>query len=384
MLLGFVNDLTSDKTLDAQLLAVSDSGLIINSGVHPSITIDNLLHFLSDKKITPADYVAGAIYSKFEDSRLLTDIVMDGGIMYESLSDPNQGNTPATSTDDWLVTNIESLRIKVFLNTVLDRVKSDINLLRRQLDSQYLYNLIEQNRDITPSTPSGDYVGYSIEAKGSDYTGFTINQVALQATTATQQNLYVINQGQLIETIVLNPNAEGRLVFENIDRTYSGKGMFIFAIDSQDVLKDGGWLDPLKYDGFVPRTVSGTGDTPEDAIYSFGTGGNGLSLNITAHFEPSVYVEKNLKNFGKFIRSCFELQALTMFRTNANNRSNLQERTQMNEDQLKIEVMSLEHNTSASRYEAARKEAVSMLDKTDDREIENNDEDSITISLTSH
>ena len=67
MLLGIVDDLTSNATLDDQLTAVSDSGLSINEGVHPSITIDNLLHFLPNKSKTPAAYVAGTTYGKFED-----------------------------------------------------------------------------------------------------------------------------------------------------------------------------------------------------------------------------------------------------------------------------------------------------------------------------
>ena len=57
MLLGFVDDLTSENvTLDAQLLAVSDSGLSVNTGAHSSITIDNLLHFLPNITITFGAY----------------------------------------------------------------------------------------------------------------------------------------------------------------------------------------------------------------------------------------------------------------------------------------------------------------------------------------
>ena len=384
MLLGIVEDFTSDVTLDAQLLAVSDSGLSINEGVHPSITTDNLLHFLPIKSITPAAYVAGTTYTKYEDSRLLSDIATEAGIFYESLTVDNLNNTPSASPSNWLETNIESLRLKVFLHSVESRVATDLNLIRRLTDSQYLYNLIEQNDNVTAAIPSGDYIGYSFEAKGSDYTSFTINQIALQATTATPQSLYVINQGQIITTLTLNPNLEGRLEFEDIGYEFSGKGQWYFVIDSQNVLTRGDYVDPLKYDGFVVRMISGTGASPQAALYNFGSGGNGLSFNITSHFNPAVYLKNNLKNFGRFIRACFELQALTMYRANSNNRSNLQERTQMTEELLRIEVMSLEHNTSASRYQSARKEAIGMLSKSDDREIENNDNDSVTITLSPH
>ena len=58
---------------------------------------------------------------------------------------------------------------------------------------------------------------------------------------------------------------------------------------------DGGQIDPLKFDGFVAYTATGIGDAPEDALYSFGTGGNGLSFNISVYLEPSQYLTNNLK-----------------------------------------------------------------------------------------
>ncbi len=385
MLLRIVNDLTSDVALDDELLSPSDSGLSINEGVHPSITVDNLLRFLANKSITPAAYVAGTTYTKFKDSRLLSDIVTDGGIIYQSLTAANIGNTPATSPDEWLVTNLESLRLKIFINSAQNKAISDLNLIRRHVDNQYLYDLIEQNTDITPTLLSNDFAGWSIEPKGSDYTRITINQAALQATTATPQNLYVINQGVLVTTLTLNPNLEGRLEFEEINYSIpANKGMWIFAIDSQNVLTQGSYVDPLKYDGFVPRLVSGTGASPQAAIYSQSSGGNGISFNITVHFDPAVYLENNLKNFGKVLRACFELQALKMFRANSNNVKNGNQLNQMDETQLRDEVLVESGATSANKYKEARNEALGMLSKTDDREINNNDDNSLSITLNPH
>ncbi len=387
MLLGIVDDLTSNATLDDQLTAVSDSGLSINEGVHPSITIDNLLHFLPNKSKTPAAYVAGTTYGKFEDSRRFDDIVEDVGITYQSLVASNTGNTPASSPNEWLETNLDSLRLKVFINSAQNKAISDINLIRRHVDNQYLYNLVEQNRELTPVLLPENYAGWSIEPKGSDYTRITINQAALQATTVSAQNLYVINQGVLVTTLILNPNLEGRLAFEEINYDIpSDKGMWIFAIDSQNVLREGGYLDPLKFDGFVPRLVTGSGDTPQAAKYSPSTGGNGLSFNITVHFDPAVYLANNLKNFGKLLRAAFLLQTFKMYRANPNNRSNRQQRINMDEVQLREEVISRSElsDSSASQYDRAVTEAKTMLSKTFDREINNNADDSIEITLTPH
>lgn len=383
MLLGIAEDFTTTTTLDSQLLAVPDSGLYYNSGVHPSVNLDNLLHFLPNIDFTFTDYAAGITYGKYEDTRKRGDIVSSAGNIYQSLTTGNIGNTPASSPTDWLETDIDSLRLKRFIQTVEDRAKGDINLVRRQIDNQYLYNIVEQNDNITATLLPNDYAAWIFEPKGSDYTTITLNQIALQATTASSQSLYVINQGQLITTITLNPNLEGRLVFEETNYTFSGKGKWIFAIDSQNVLLDGGVVDPLKYDGFVCYTATGIGVAAKDAVYSNSTSGNGLSFNISVHLDPSVYLTNNLKNFGQYLQSCFELSTLNMYVSNANNRVNRTERIQMSEQLLLIETRELNHNTSAKRYEDNRKAAIKMLDKTFDREI-SSEEDDLSITISSY
>jgi len=374
MLLGIAEDLTSEVTLDTQLTAVPTSGLYYNSGVHKSVNVDNLLHFLPNITLTFADYVAGTTYGKYSDSRIRTDIVTSGGLIFESIAAANLGNTPASSPTKWQQTNIESLRLKAFIQSVEDKVISDVNLSRRQIDSQFLYNLVEQNRNLAATLLPNDFAAWVFEPKGSDYVEFEINQVALQATFAGTKNLYVINQGQLKQTIALNTNAQGRLEFEDVNFVFSGKGIWIFAIDSQNVLRDGGYIDPLKFDGFVAYTATGTGAAPETAIYDFQTGGNGLSFNITVHLSPAQYLTNNLKNFGQFFQAAFELEAFRMYLSNSNNRSNLQERVQMNTELLTIETRELNHDTSARRYEQAKKKTIRQLEKTFDREINNNDE----------
>lgn len=383
MLLGIAEQFTSTTDLDSQLTAVPTSGMYYNSGVHPSINVDNILHFLPNVDFTFADYVAGATYGKYSDTRIKTDIVTYNSLVYESLVTSNTGNTPDSSPTQWLETNIESLRLKAFIQSVEDRVLSDLNLIRRQVDSQYLYNLVEQNSQLTATTLPNDYAAWVFEPKGTDYVEFEINQMALQATTDTPQSLYVINQGQLVTTLTLNPNASGRLEFEDINYTFSGKGIWIFAIDSQDVLVDGGSIDPLKFDGFVAYTATGIGGTPEGATYSFGSNGNGLSFNVSVHLSPTQYVTNNLKNFGNLLQAGFELEAFKMFQMNAHNRSNRQERIQMTDQLLSIETRELNHNTSAKRYHDAKRKAISQIEKTFDRKLSEND-DELEISISSY
>ncbi|MDN5396993.1 MAG: hypothetical protein L0G05_10730, partial [Chryseobacterium sp.] len=56
MELGFVEDFTTDVVLDKELKLNSKTGIILNSGVHPSLTLDNLLQFLPIPEFKIEDY----------------------------------------------------------------------------------------------------------------------------------------------------------------------------------------------------------------------------------------------------------------------------------------------------------------------------------------
>lgn len=379
MILTIAEDFTNTVALDTELTSLPSGGMYLNSGVHPSITVTNLLEFLPNETITFGAFVGGTTYGKYTDSRKVTDIVTDGGIIYQSLTAANTGNTPASSPTNWLVTNIESLRIKSFVLRSQDNAKAKINLTQRLVDNQYLYNIVEVNEQPVATILPNDFAAWVFEPKGSDYVSFRINQMAFQATTDTPQNLYVINQGQLITTLTLNPNAEGRLVFEDINYVFSGKGKFIFAVDSQNVLTNGSAVDPLNFDGFVAYTASGIGTPAEDSIFSYGVSNNGLSFNISSFFDGSIYLDNNLDYFANYLQSAWELDVLNMFLHNSHNKSNKDQRIQLDKNLLAAETKELNAATVIRRFEKERKEAIKLLQKTYDREINDND---FKISIT--
>jgi hypothetical protein len=372
MILTIAQDFTDTVTLDSELTSLPDGGMYLNSGVHPSITVSNLLNYLPNVDFTFAAYAAGTTYGKYTDTRVSTDIVLDGGIIYQSLTAGNIGNTPASSPTNWLVTDIDSLRIKSFVLRSQDNAISKINLQRRLLDNQYLYNIVEVNENPETTLLPNDYAAWVFEPKGSDYTVFTINQMAFQALTATPQSLYVVNQGQLITTLTLNPNAAGRLEFEEINYTFSGKGKWFFVVDAQNVLTNGAVVDPLNFDGFVAYTAVGIGATAEDSEYTYGTGNNGLSFNISTHFDSSVYTNNNLVNFSEYLQSAWELDVLNMFLHNSNNRSNREQRMQLDKSMLIAETKELEAGSVIRKFEKNKKQAIKQLGKTLDRTINDN------------
>ena len=371
MILSIAEDYTRPSvTFDAELLAIPDSKMYLNYGVHPSITANNLLEFLPNKGFTFADYVAGTTYGKYAETLNRKDIVLSGGLVYQSLVTGNTGNDPASSPNQWLETNIESLRIKSFALNSQNNAISKLNLQRRLVDSQYLYNVADPEESATATLLPNDYSAWVFEPKGSDYVEFTINEIAFQATTATPQNMYVINQGVLIDTLTLNPNIDGRLVFEDIDYTFSGKGKWIFAVDSQVVLTNGAVIDPLKYKGFVVYTASAIGTTPEGADYSISTTNNGLGFNISVNLDSTIYLNKNLKYFGQYLQAMWEIDVLEMFLHNSNNRSDRAVREQLDIKLIQAEVKDDKSGGSIlSKFKSEKKKAYAKVKATFDNQL---------------
>lgn len=360
--LTFAADFTTSSPLDAGLTGQPDSNIYWNRGVHPTLTVSNLLALLPHEEITFTAYAAGTTYTKFETSRLASDVVSDGDDLYLSLQAGNIGNA-LTETAYWLPTNIDSIRIRSFLWTVEDNAVNALNLTRKLIENQYIYNVGK-----TTQTFGEDFIGWAFEPKGSDYVKIRINQISLQAKTTDPVNLFVINQGVLIDTIVLNPN-NGLLAFEDVNHTIYGKDRFLFVIAAQDVLSDNAYNDPLKYNGFVCYPVTGTGTVAKDAEYSFSSAGNGFGFNVTALLDSSAYVANNKIDLAKFRQSQFEYDFFRMGLGNSNAQSNKEVRIMINRMSAEIELFDLKANTVGRRYMHEKKIALDAISLTFDKFI---------------
>lgn len=380
MVLGISEDFSSDAVLDAELNEASSSGLNLNSGTHPSITVQNLLAFLPDFDITIAEWQDDKTYSKYLDSRKRSDLVKVGDVIYQSLQKDNLGKDPETETYFWLATNIESLTLKAFISRVQDKVYADLNLTKRLVNNQFIYEVGKYDY-----TLPNNFAAWIIEPKGSDYLSFTINQIALQANTTDDVNLYVLNElsnvSVLVDTLVLKPN-NGFFEFKELKYKFSGKGRWIFAIDSQSIKSNQGVVDPLLYDGFVCYTATGIGLTPESAQWSDQTLGNGIGFNISVNLDSQLYIDNNLSSLANFVRATFEIMSLQMFLHNSGNRSNRAETIQADRELLVAETKSLDMNTVAKNYVDEKKEAKRLIDKTFDTQLSGGDEE-FNIELSS-
>jgi len=373
MILGISEDFTSTVNFDSELSSIPSSGLHLNSGVHPSITVGNLLEFLPKINFTFSQWKNSTDYGVFTETRNKKDIVFYQNKIYQSIKS-GTNNLPTDSVY-WLETNIESLRVKSFLNKVKDRVYSELSLEKMLVNNQFLY----ENGDIE-TTLDGDYSGWVIEPKGSDYVSFRVNQISFQKSSTTPVNLYILNQNQLINTITITPD-NGRLNFQDVDLKLSGKGDFKLLIDSTSVFTSNATVDPQQFDGFLAYTTTGTGASVETADYTYNVYGNGIGLNITAFLDPKVYIDNNLSEFGSFIRSTFEYMTFQMFLHNSNNRSNTSERIQIDRDMLVRELKDMNVDSVVRRFYNGKKKALKMLEKTFDTQLNKNN--GITLNVGS-
>jgi len=365
MNLTFIQDYSNDVSLDSELMGVPDSGMYWNQGVHPLINIANLLAFLPYDDFDIDFYVAGADYNKYDVDYLVSNLVSYNGVLYQSLTNSNQGNTPNSSPTNWLPTNLDSIRLKIFLQSVERNMIGALHINRKPLESQYIYHVGES----VQSLPN-DYAAWVIEPKGSDYVTIRINELALQATATGTVNVYVINQGKLIDTLPLNVDG-GQLAFESVNYEISGYGKFIFAFDAQEVLSDTVYNDPLKYNSFVIYPANGTGTSPESADYSYASSSNGLNFNISSYLDSSKYIDNNLIDLGDMLRMQFEYDVLRMFLTNANNISDGRERNITGDERtmrlLSTETLDTQTFTVAQKYKSKLKETKESINKTLDR-----------------
>lgn len=375
MVLGIAQDFTSTVVLDSELTSLPSSGLYLNSGVHSSITVENILFFLPKTIFTFSEWDSNTAYEKYSLSRNSKDIVTSGGKIYQSIKAGT--NNLVSDTEYWLETNIESLRIKSFIQKVEDRVLIDLNLNKRLVENQYLY----ENGD-TLTTLRNNYSGWVLEPKGSDYVSIKVNEISLQKDGTTPVNLYIVNQETLIDTIQITPN-NGQISFKPVDLVLKGKGEFKLVIDSTDVYTGNATVNPFKFNGFVLKSVNGTGDAPNTANYTYNTIGNGLGLNVTAYLDAQQYIDNNLSEFGSFIRQTFELMCFEMFLHNSNNRSNVSQRIQMQEKYLLAELKDMQNETSIRKYHREKKKAIEQMKRTFDNQL-NSHNGGITIKTGSY
>lgn len=370
MVLTFAEDFTNDVALDTVLTSVPTSGMYYNRGVHPVVTLKNLLAFLPLQTYTFGTYAAGTTYGKYETSGVRTDIVLYSGVIYESLVAANIGHTPSSSPTYWLPTNLESLRVKAFIRTSRDNMISALSLNRKLVENQYIYNVGE-----TTVLPPGNYMGWVFEPKGSDYIKIRINQIGIQANSITPITVYVINQGTQLSTLTVTP-VNGVLSFQDVTLDIASKGRVILAIPSQSVKSQGAFNDPLKYNGFVAYPVIGVGASAAASTWELSYVGNGMSFNISAYADSTVFINNNLIDFARVMQAQFELDFLRLLVSNANARSTRQERSldELEINRLYFEITDLQGNTIARRYNALIKEMRNIIERTFDRAFQEDNE----------
>ena len=364
--LAYLNDLSYSGALDAELSTVKSSGLYVNSGIHASITVNNILETLGKSKVNFEAYSSTATYGEFNKTRALTDVVEENGVLYQSKTTGNVGNALSDGAY-WLETNIDSIRLKVFMFTVRDRLIADLGLIRMPVANEFVYDSTTFDRLSDFDLPN-DYAALILEPKGSDYVKFRVNQIALRANTTDPVTISVVNQGQIKTTFSITPN-NGLLEFQNVDVVLEGKGRFLLAFPSQSVKRGNGFVDMHKYASFTVGTAIGVGTSPETANYGITNGDIGLGVNLSTFVDSKEYLENNAPEFAQFIRAAFEYACFEMFLHNSGMRRNEVQRTLSDAKYLEFQLTSLEGDTVAKRYRSALKSASERMANVLDKQI---------------
>lgn len=372
MILTFAEDFTNTVELDSELIGTSDSGIYYNKGVHNTVNLNNILAFLPYQAYTFDDYDEDTYYNKFDDTNKRSDVVSYNSKIWISKISSNKGHTPGENDGYyWLETNINSLRLRSFINDSKQRVISALSLSNRLIESQFIYNVSDK-----VVTPSGDYIGWCFTPNYSDYVKININQISLQATTEELVNLYVINQGQLITTLKLHPD-NGRLEWEELDYEISGIGTFYFVTDGIEVWSQLPYNDALRYKGFIAYPVSGTGETPQDSEYVVCDSGNGFNFDVSVYTDTSSYVDANLTHLSKLLQVQFEYDCLEMFVNNPHNqKTGTQANLNLTDYQRTLlvnEIKNIEDYTVAKRLRNEISSVKKSLARTIDKFLVNED-----------
>lgn len=367
MVLGIAEDYTTGgKVILDEELKNPSSGIFINRGVSPVVSLRNLLQFLPFETTTFDDWDNSKDYFVY-DSVDTKDIVVDGGVVYQCIKD-NKGLKPSEDKEHWIPTNLESLKIKSFMERVKDRVFSDLNLTKNLINNQYIYDVGDKSDYQIPN----DFTGFAFDSKGSDYTVIRINEICVESDTVGDEiKIYVINQGLLIDELTVKTD-KGRVLFDFVDYEFKGKGEVIFVIDKQIVRKGVGNIDPLRFDGFTVRTVNGIGDDPATAKYSTSNSGNGMGFNISVFLDSESYIKNNSRELANYYRATFEYMAYELFMYNPDSRSNKTTKSIPSDDVLYNEITSKEGDTVASRRVREKDKMINSIRKVFDTQLDNN------------
>jgi hypothetical protein len=361
MILTIAEDFTSEVVLDSQLTDASDSGYYLNRGVDPCLTLENLLEFLPQLSKTPAIYSSLTTYGSFEATRKFSNVVLSSNKMYLSLKANNLNKTPASNPDYWLETNIESLRIRAFLWSVNDNFISSLGLNKRLIESNKKYFVGEDLH-----TPEGDYFGWCIQPRFSDYVKIKVNKIALQAVTTDPVNVYVVNNNTLITTLTVTPT-NGNFSFVDLNYEFLLAGKTYFLVDSQQVKTDDSVLFDSFHNSFVAFPVTGVGNTPADCEKSQTFNYNGFSLDISTYLASDEYVSTNINLLGRFYQKQAEMDFLKIVLTNPNSVQSHISRNQqagINSQIVATQILELGMNTVAKEYQDEKKIAVAAINKT--------------------
>lgn len=370
-MIGFKHDFTTDAFLDKEILKNSSDFCCLNENA-PLLTLANILDFLPKIEINFSIFSINKTYFSFAETQDYNSILTYNGELYQCIA-TSIGNLP-TDENFFIKTNLDSIRLKSYINNVLEKVKEDLQLS---------YNLIE-NQSIFPSnlnmkyTPINDKIGVSFEKRGSDYISIIINEFSAYADVNDNTfNLYHYLNNSLKKTISINNSFSNEYQTNFINLELNEKGSHVLAIDKRPMFNSNKQINPLRYDSFIYNNVELTNGRFVRSSVSC----NGIGVNVSTALKSDLFLKHNLKLFHRFLKATFEYLFYQTILINSNKRINSNTRLLFDEKLLLSELKNKDTDSVLNRYLKEKDLALSLMKKTFDKQI-NKNTDEMEIEIT--
>lgn len=386
-LITFKDSLNSaTSVLDSDLTGISKSKRYFNTGVHPSISLENIEAFLPLlSTYTIADYVAGTTYDNYNNTFSLNDVVLDSSKYYISVASGNVGNA-VSETAFWKETTLMSLLIK-------DKVRSSIEIVLSETinpnfieENIYMFRIADTTDDLIENTSK--LVGYRINPISSDHLLFIINQIGLDFENDETITFYLYNQNKQISTFELTATAK---LFEWKDITEieitSNTGAWYLYYNQDDLTGRAIGNNTIFYNymfnhaNVTPFQIDSVSDLDDISESDFVFDKNfGLNLNFSISYDMTNFIKQHLLQFAETIQRQFEFDILNMYHYNPDAQSELRERN-ITKEKLMFELKSYDGETVIRKLKRAYKHIKATLNKLGckDNAFKENEDDNFSI-----
>ncbi len=404
--------------IDDQLKGTSLSSLSFNKGVHPYLSnwenIVGFLPFVNDFKFTTWDN--STTYSK-------KSIVIDGGVFYEAIKGSNTNNATSntlywketnrkplvpiidgvnsfsvgevgydgqeyyesltdsntatsSSTADWRLTSMESLKLRQTIKEAIEIVLSNVINTNPILTYRDLFVVADKEEDVIEN--ENKWVGFRFwNVECSNQLKNQVNSIAAHFTDSQILTLKLYNQTTEIKDISVEYTGDGDLQVVGVEDLEMSnlKGPWELVYDQSTItgnaIGDNLWINPeaSRFINIQPVQYNDQSDIGSynnvEEVYNQNFG---LNFNLTIDTDLTTWICDHLVKMAPAIKMQWGFNMLEAMLHNSEASTNRNVRN-LDERKLSVDLYDTSANTFARRYTSEIKKLQKSLDNIIPNEI---------------